>query len=130
MPLFRRYARQLFSHRVGNAQPQRGNDRRHQDKAGERIEPAGKAAGVHARSSLLDTTRKTAEAVPTETRLRPKSKSSMTTTMALAGAIREAGCDPPAPPGQLRAAPAICFLTCSEKIEFFGFVLPKPSACP
>jgi len=63
MPLFRRYARQLFSHRVGNAQPQRGNDRRHQDKAGERIEPAGKAAGVHARSSLLDTARKTAEAV-------------------------------------------------------------------
>ena len=46
IPLFRRYARQLFPHRVGNAQPQRGNDRRHQDKAGERIEPAGKAAGV------------------------------------------------------------------------------------
>ena len=28
-----------------------------------RIDPAGKAAGVHARSSLLDTARKTAEAV-------------------------------------------------------------------
>ena len=85
---------------------------------------------VRAKSRLFNRTGKTAEAVSTELRLRPKSKSSMTTTMPLQARSARPACDPPAPPGQLRAAPAICFLTCSEKIEFFGFVLPKPSACP
>src|SRR5262249_15010458 len=47
---------------------------------------------AYARSLLLDRTRKTAEAVATEPRLRPKSKSSMTTTMPLqARSARPAG---------------------------------------
>ena len=72
-----------------------------------RIVSAGKAASVHARSSLLDRTRKAAEAVPHRTPLTPKVEIIDDDYDALAGAIRKAGCDPPAPPGQLRAAPAI-----------------------
>ena len=44
--LFRRDAGHLLADRIGNAQLQRGNDGRHQGKAGQRIKSAGEAAGI------------------------------------------------------------------------------------
>ena len=44
---------------------------------------------------------------------------------ALAGAIRNAGCDPPDPPYQLTRCIRDLFSRRFENIEFFGFVLPN-----
>src|SRR5215469_15671662 len=70
LPLFRRYARQFLPHRIGNAQPQRGDDGRHQGKTGERIESPGKAASVILRPAHHRRSEEAAEIADRSTRLR------------------------------------------------------------